>query len=261
MDAVSDRAIAEFGDALFESWQSRLPIEPLTDRESGLTAEHAYRIQEHVIARRVALGDCVIGKKVGLTSRVVQRAMGVDQPDFGRLLASMVVTDTVAVSTLMQPRIEGEIAFLLERDLSGPGITNADVIYATRCVLPCFEIVDSRIRDWKIKLQDTIADNASSGMFVLGDRAVDLKSVDLSTCGAVLEKNGILECTGSGAAALGSPINCVTWLANALGRLGTPLKAGEIILSGALAAMLPVAAGDNFTLSIGGLGSAAVRFT
>jgi 2-oxopent-4-enoate/cis-2-oxohex-4-enoate hydratase len=260
MGAVSDRAIAEFGDELFESWHSRRPIEPLTDRESGLAVEHAYRIQEHVIARRVALGDRVVGKKVGLTSRVVQRAMGVDQPDFGRLLASMVVTDTVAVSTLMQPRIEGEIAFLLERDLSGPGITNADVIYATRCVLPCFEIVDSRIRDWKIKLQDTIADNASSGMFVLGDRAVDLKSVDLSRCGAVLEKNGILECTGSGAAALGSPVNCVTWLANALGRLGTPLKAGEIILSGALAAMLPVAPGDNFTLSIGGLGSATVRF-
>jgi 2-oxopent-4-enoate/cis-2-oxohex-4-enoate hydratase len=261
MGALSARVIAQFADELFESWQSRVPIEPLTRRESNLSVECAYRIQEHVIARRLALGDRIVGKKVGLTSRVVQRAMGVDQPDFGQLLASMVAADSVAMSSLLQPRIEGEIAFLLERDLSGPGITNADVIHATRCVLPCFEIVDSRIRDWKIQLADTIADNASSGMFVLGDRAVDLKTIDLSTCGVVLEKNGIVECTGSGAAALGSPVNSVTWLANALGRLGTALRAGEIVLSGALAAMLPVAAGDNFTLSIGGLGSASVRFS
>jgi 2-oxopent-4-enoate/cis-2-oxohex-4-enoate hydratase len=261
MNHVTDQSLARFGDELYESLRSREPITPLTEREPGLTVEQAYRIQGRVIERQLALGDRIVGKKIGLTSRVVQRALGVGEPDFGQLLASMVASESIATSTLMQPRIEGEVAFLLERTLTGPGLTNADVIRATRFVMPCFEIVDSRIRDWKIKLQDTVADNASAGLFVLGDRAVDLKTVDLATCGMTLEKNGILECTGAGGAALGSPVNCVTWLANALGRLGTSLEAGEIILSGSLAAMLPVKAGDSFTLSIGGLGSAAVRFT
>jgi 2-oxopent-4-enoate/cis-2-oxohex-4-enoate hydratase len=260
MIGLSTTKIAEFGDELFDSWQSRVPIEPLTEREPSITVEHAYRIQEHVIKRRVALGDRIVGKKIGLTSRVVQRAFGVNEPDFGQLLGSMAATDSIVASTMLQPRAEGEVAFLLERDLEGPGITNADVIHATHSVLPCFEIVDSRIRDWRIRLQDTVADNASGGMFVLGDRAVDLKGLDLSTCGMVLEKNGVIECTGVGAAALGSPVNCVTWLANAMGRFGMPLRAGEIILSGSLGALIPVAAGDNLSLSIGGIGCAAVRF-
>jgi 2-oxopent-4-enoate/cis-2-oxohex-4-enoate hydratase len=261
MSNLSPAKIAQFGDELFDSFISRTAIEPLTERVPDITVEQAYRIQEHLIGRRLALGDRVIGKKIGLTSRVVQRALGVNEPDFGQLLASMVASDSIETSKLLQPRIEGEVAFLLERDLAGPGITNADVIYATRSVMPCFEICDSRIRNWKIKLQDTVADNASAGMFVLGDRAVDLKGLDLSTCGMVLEKNGALECTGAGAAALGSPVNCVAWLANALGRYGIMLRAGEIILSGSLGAMLPVVAGDSFHLSIGGLGSASVRFT
>jgi 2-oxopent-4-enoate/cis-2-oxohex-4-enoate hydratase len=257
---MNSETISRLGDELFESLQSRVPIEPLTDREAALTVADAYRIQERVIERRLALGDRIIGKKIGLTSRVVQRALGVDEPDFGQLLASMVATDTISIANLLQPRVEGEVAFLLARDLSGPGITNADVLGATRSVLPCFEIVDSRIRNWRIKLQDTVADNASAGMLVLGDRAVDIKDVDLATCGMVLEKNGVLECTGAGAAALGSPVNCVTWLANALGRFGIPLRAGEIILSGSLGALVPVAAGDSLHLSIGGIGSASVRF-
>jgi 2-oxopent-4-enoate/cis-2-oxohex-4-enoate hydratase len=260
MPTVSDAQIARFGDELFESLMSRRSIEPLTAREPGLTVDHAYRIQDQVIQRRLALGDRIVGKKIGLTSRVVQRALGVDEPDFGQLLASMVVSDAVPVASLLQPKIEGEIAFLLDRDLEGPGITSADVVRATGSVLACFEIVDSRIRDWKIKLADTVADNGSAALFVLGDRAVDLKGLDLSTCGMVLEKNGQLECTGAGAAALGSPVNCVAWLANALSRHGVALRAGEIILSGSLAAMVPVAAGDSFQLSIGGIGGAAVRF-
>ena len=261
MSNLSEAAIAQFGDELFESWRTRVPIEPLTERESDLTLEQAYRIQEHVIKRRLALGDRIVGKKIGLTSRVVQRSLGVSEPDFGQLLAGMVATDAISVSTMLQPRAEGEVAFLLERDLKGPGVTNADVIYATHSVLPCFEIVDSRIRDWRIRLQDTVADNASGGMFVLGDRAVELKGLDLSTCGMVLEKNGAIACTGVGAAALGSPVNCVTWLANALGRYGITLGAGEIILSGSLGALIPVVAGDSLNLSIGGIGSAAIRFT
>jgi 2-oxopent-4-enoate/cis-2-oxohex-4-enoate hydratase len=252
--------IQQFGDELFESLRTRLPIEPLTERDPELTLEQAYRIQEYVIGRRLALGDRIIGKKIGLTSRVVQRALGVSEPDFGQLLASMVATDTIVTAGLLQPRAEGEIAFLLERDLTGPGVSNADVLRATASVMPCFEIVDSRIRDWRIRLPDTVADNASAGMFVLGDRAVDPKTLDLSTCGMVLEKNGVLECTGAGAAALGSPVACVAWLVNTLGRFGMPLRAGEIVLSGSLGALIPVAAGDHLHLSIGGIGSASVRF-
>jgi 2-oxopent-4-enoate/cis-2-oxohex-4-enoate hydratase len=252
--------IQQFGDELFESLRTRLPVEPLTERDPELTLEQAYRIQEYVIGRRLALGDRIIGKKIGLTSRVVQRALGVSEPDFGQLLASMVATDTIVTAGLLQPRAEGELAFLLERDLLGPGVSNADVLRATASVMPCFEIVDSRIRDWRIRLPDTVADNASAGMLVLGDRAVDPKTLDLSTCGMVLEKNGVLECTGAGAAALGSPVACVAWLVNTLGRFGMPLRAGEIVLSGSLGALIPVAAGDHLQLSIGGIGSASVRF-
>jgi 2-oxopent-4-enoate/cis-2-oxohex-4-enoate hydratase len=261
MPGISANRLSQLGDELFESLRSRSPVDPLTDREPGLTVEEAYRIQEHLIQRRLALGDRIIGKKIGLTSGVVQRSLGVDQPDFGQLLASMAASDSIAIDSLLQPRAEGEIAFLLQSGLEGPGVTNADVLQATHSVLPCFEIVDSRIRNWRIRLQDTVADNASAGMFVLGDCAVDVRSLDLSTCGMVLEKNGALECTGAGAAALGSPVNCVAWLANALGRFGVALRAGEIILSGSLGALVPVAAGDNLHLSIGGIGSASVRFT
>jgi 2-oxopent-4-enoate/cis-2-oxohex-4-enoate hydratase len=253
--------ISTLGNELYDSLMSRVAIDPLTEREPGITVDDAYRIQEHVIARRLKLGDHIVGKKIGLTSKVVQRSLGVSEPDFGQLLASMVASDSIAVASLMQPRAEGEVAFLLERDLKGPGVTNADVIRATHSVMPCFEIVDSRIRNWNIKLQDTVADNGSAAKFVLGDHAVPLKGLDLSTCGMVLEKNGVIESTGAGAAALGSPVNCVTWLANALGKHGIVLRAGEIILSGSLGALIPVAAGDVLSLSIGGIGSASIRFT
>jgi 2-oxopent-4-enoate/cis-2-oxohex-4-enoate hydratase len=139
-------------------------------------------------------------------------------------------------------------------------VTEADVLSATDYVLPCFEIVDSRIRDWKIRIEDTVADNASSGVFVLGDTAVDPRSIDLRTVGMTLEKNGEIAATGAGAAALGNPLTAVAWLANTLGELGMSLKAGEVILSGSLAAMLPVQAGDSLRMSLGGIGSATVRF-
>ncbi|MGB0300463.1 MAG: 2-hydroxypent-2,4-dienoate hydratase, partial [Alteromonas oceani] len=161
---------------------------------------------------------------------------------------------------LIAPRAEGEIAFILKKDLIGPGITNADVLAATECVMPCFEIVDSRIQDWKIAIQDTVADNASCGLFVLGDQAVSPRKVDLVTCGMVVEKNGSVLSAGAGAAALGSPVNCVTWLANTLGEFGITLKAGEVILSGSLVPLEPVKAGDYMRVDIGGIGSASVRF-
>ena len=256
------KKINHYGDELYQALRQVEPVEPLTSREPDITIEDAYQIQLHMIGRRIKDGERIIGKKIGLTSKSVQQMLGVGQPDFGHLTSAMVYGDgaSVPVSKLLQPRAEGEIAFILKHDLSGPGITNADVLRATEAVMPCFEIVDSRIRDWKIKIQDTVADNASSGLFVLGDKAVDPRKLDLSLCGMILEKNGEVMHTGAGAAALGSPVNCVAWLANTLGRLGITLKAGEVILSGALAPMVPAIPGDNMRTSIGGIGSASVLF-
>jgi len=242
--------------------RERRVVEPLTSRHADISIEDAYRIQQHVITRRQQDGERVVGKKIGVTSRPVMEMLGVFQPDFGYLLDAMIVNEGEAVDTnaLIQPKAEGEIAFLLKRDLTGPGITGAAVLAATECVMPCFEIVDSRIRDWKIRIQDTVADNASCGVFVLGAQAADPRTVDLYACGMVLEKNGEIIATGAGAAALGSPLNAVAWLANTLGPMGIALKAGDIILSGALAAMFPAKAGDSFHMTIGGLGGLSVRF-
>ncbi|MBN3787605.1 2-oxopent-4-enoate hydratase [Burkholderia sp. Ac-20353] len=254
--------ITTLGDRLYDAMTSRTPIAPLTSQHEDLSVDDAYRIQQRFVARRLDAGETVIGKKIGVTSKAVMDMLGVYQPDFGYLLSGMVYGDgeCIALDTLIQPKAEGEIAFVLKRDLLGPGVTNAMVLAATECVMPCFEIVDSRIRDWKIRIGDTVADNASCGVFVLGDKAVSTRSVDLATCGMVLEKNGDVIGTGAGAAALGSPVNAVAWLANTLGRLGIPLKAGEVILSGALAAMASVGPGDNFRVSIGGIGACSVRF-
>lgn len=239
-------------------------VDPLTGREGAITIEDAYHISLRLVERRQADGETIIGKKIGVTSKAVQNMLNVHQPDFGYLTDRMVYGngDEVPIGAeLIQPRAEGEIAFILKRDLAGPGITNADVLRATEAVMPCFEIVDSRIRDWKIRIQDTVADNASCGLFVLGDRAVDPRRVDLATCGMVVEKNGDLLSTGAGAAALGSPVNCVSWLANTLGRFGIALKAGEVILSGSLVPLEPVVPGDHMRVAIGGIGAASVRFT
>jgi 2-oxopent-4-enoate/cis-2-oxohex-4-enoate hydratase len=197
-----------------------------------------------------------------LTSRYPDIMLGVSQPDFGYMLDGMIYGDGAAIdaATLIQPKAEGEIAFVLKKDLMGPGVSAADVLAATEGVMACFEIVDSRITDWKIHIQDTVADNASCGVFVLGDRMVDPRGLDLRTSGMVLEKNGETVVTGAGAATMNSPVNAVVWLANTLGKLGIPLKAGEVILSGALGAMVPVKAGDNMRVSIGGIGNCSVRF-
>ncbi|MBI4984084.1 MAG: 2-oxopent-4-enoate hydratase [Rhodocyclales bacterium] len=254
--------IETLGDELYAALTQRQVVDPLTVRHPDIAIDDAYRIQQRMVARRLDAGEKVVGKKIGVTSQAVMNMLGVFQPDFGYLLDGMIYNEGQAIerASLIQPKAEGEIAFVLKRELMGPGISNADVLAATDGVMACFEIVDSRIRDWKIKIQDTVADNASCGVFVLGDRLVDPRRVDLDTCGMVLEKNGEIVGTGAGAAALGSPVNAVAWLANTLGRLGIPLKAGEVILSGSLAAMFPVQAGDNLRVTIGGIGGCSVRF-
>jgi 2-oxopent-4-enoate/cis-2-oxohex-4-enoate hydratase len=259
---MNPELITALGDELYEALTAHQVVEPLTTRHPDITVEDAYRIQQRLNARRVAAGETIIGKKIGVTSKAVMNMLGVYQPDFGMLTSGMVYNEGQAIpaSSLIQPKAEGEIAFILKRDLIGPGVSAADVIAATEGVMACFEIVDSRIRDWKIKIQDTVADNASCGVFVLGDRVVSPLDVDLNTCGMVLEKNGDIVATGAGAAALGAPANAVAWLANTLGALGIALKAGEVILSGSLAIMVPVKAGDSLRVSIGGIGGCSVRF-
>ena len=254
--------IHRLGDELFKALQGRHVVDPLTTRHPDITIEDAYRIQQRLMACRIAAGESIVGKKIGVTSTAVMNMLGVHQPDFGMLTDRMVFNDGDAIdaSTLIQPKAEGEIAFILKRELRGPGVTAADVLGATEGVMACFEIVDSRIRDWKIKIQDTVADNASCGILVLGDRLVDPRDVDLVTCGMVLEKNGEVAVTGSGAATMASPLNAMAWLANTLGRLDIPMKAGEVVLSGALGAMVPVKAGDNLRVAIGGIGGCSVRF-
>lgn len=260
---LSDVAVAKYGKALWHALETRTPVAPLTDAEPGLAIADAYRIQLAMIAhRQAATGETVIGKKIGVTSRAVMDMLDVRQPDFGHLLSGMVFGEGEAldVGTFISPRAEGEIAFLLKKDLEGPGVSAADVLRATEAVMPCFEIVDSRIRDWKIRIGDTVADNASCGALVLGGLLTTPRALDLATVGMTVEKNGEVVGTGAGAAALGHPANAIAWLANTLGRLGLGLKAGEVVLSGALSALVPVTAGDALRVSIGGLGSVGVRF-
>lgn len=254
--------LQSLGDELFEALQARRTVAPLTSRHSDITIADAYAIQQRMMARRLAAGERVVGKKIGVTSAAVMNMLGVFQPDFGWLTDAMVYNEGEAIpaNTLIQPKAEGEIAFVLKKTLQGPGVTAADVLAATEGVMTCFEIVDSRIHDWKIKIQDTVADNASCGVFVLGDRLVDPRDVDLVTCGMVLEKNGEIVATGAGAAALGHPANAVAWLANTLGQHGIALEAGEVVLSGSLGIMVPAAAGDNLRVTIGGIGGCSVRF-
>lgn len=255
--------IVKCGNELYASMVERRTMAPLTQQYPDITIEQAYQISLAMLDQRLAAGENIIGKKIGVTSRAVQSMLNVHQPDFGYLTNAMVFTDEMPISKrLIQPRAEGEIAFLLKKDLIGPGITNADVLAATEAVMPCFEVVDSRIENWNIKIQDTVADNASCGFFALAENAaVDPRKIDLATCGMVVTKNGRTISTGAGAAALGSPVNCVAWLANTLGQFGIALKAGEIILSGSLVPLEPVEAGDSMSVRIGGLGRCDLNFS
>ncbi|MBS0352924.1 MAG: 2-oxopent-4-enoate hydratase [Proteobacteria bacterium] len=260
---MDGKTIERYGAELFAAWQRRETVPPLLEREPELSIEDAYRIQLDFIARRLAAGETIVGKKIGVTSKAVQDMLGVFQPDFGQLTSGMVFQegDAIDLGQLIQPKAEAELAFVLKEDLVGPGVTAADVIRATDYVVPCFEIIDSRIRDWKIKIQDTVADNASCGVFVLGKAKGDPRELDLAGASMVLERNGELHSTSTGAAVQGSPANAVAWLANTLGPLGIPFKAGEVILSGSQSPLVPVQDGDELVCTIGGLGSCRVTFS
>ncbi|NHI19552.1 fumarylacetoacetate hydrolase family protein [Phycicoccus endophyticus] len=227
-----------------------------------MTLEDAYAVQLLQMERRRAEGRTVTGHKVGLTSVAMQRLLGVSEPDYGHLLDDFVHLEhaPVPVGRFLQPRIEPEVAFVLDAPLRGPGVSVADALRAVAFVLPALEIVDSRIRDWRIGLLDTIADNASSGGVVLGSTPTPVGEVDLRRVGATLHRNAELVGTGVGGAVLGSPVTALVWLANTLGARGVTLEAGHVVLPGAVCAMVPVAAGDTVTATFAGLGSVTARF-
>jgi len=230
-----------------------------------LTVEDAYAIQAAWLRRKLASdsGLRLVGRKVGLTAKAMQEQLGVSEPDFGFLLNRMLVASggSIARDELILPRVEPEIAFYLEKDLRGPGLAVADVLDVTRAVAPALEIVDSRIADWKIKLQDTIADNGSSARAVIGPSVPYERGLDLAAVLVSLRRNGEQVGQGAGAAVLGHPAEAVAWLANALAAFGESLRAGDVVLPGAMCASVFANAGETFDASYTGLGSVSVRFT
>jgi 2-oxopent-4-enoate/cis-2-oxohex-4-enoate hydratase len=249
-------------DSLFEARLKAAPIAPLTAQYPHLTIRDAYAISEINLKRRSEQeGGRLVGKKIGLTSRAVQKQLGVEEPDYGYLTSDMKLASgqILSRSKLILPRVEGEVAFVLKKDLRGPGITLQDVIAATDYILPSIEIIDSRVKDWQIKIQDTIADNASASHFALGE-AHALGSLDLTRAKMELRINGEICSAGTGAACLDHPCLAVAWLANALGKFGVSLRAGEVILSGAFGPVVPVSAGDEVEVEIMGLGKVNCSF-
>lgn len=260
---MDDATRAEAARLLLEAYDTGKPIPPLTLTYQGITLEDAYAIQVLQIERLVAQGRSVRGRKVGLTSAAMQRLLGVHEPDYGHLLDDFFHLEhaPIPLGCFLQPRIEPEVAFVLKKSLTGPGVTAHEAIAAVDFVLPALEIVDSRIEGWKIGLFDTIADNASSGAVVLGSTPTPLTDVDLRLTGTVMTRNGEVVGTGAGGAVLGSPLNSLVWLANTVGARGEALEAGHVVLPGSVCAMSPVAAGDTFTATFAGLGSVTARFT
>jgi 2-keto-4-pentenoate hydratase len=239
----------------------RKAIDPISVTFPDFNVDDAYRIQLKNIDDLCAAGQKIVGKKIGLTSKAMQDMLGVDQPDYGVLLDNMIVEGaTIESNTLIQPKVEAEIAFVLKEDLIGPGIEIPDVLAATDYVVASFEIVDSRIKDWKINLIDTVSDNASSGVFVLAEKKMPIDAIDLKAEHMRFYKNGVLVNEGVGSAALGNPAYCVAWLANKMGSYGVPLKKGEVILSGALSAAVSAEKGDVFKAEFSTLGVVEVAF-
>ena len=259
---LSQEMIRTLSTQLIDAELQRRPIAQITADLPQMTIEDAYAVQTETIRRKMRSGEKIVGKKIGLTSKPMQTLLGVSQPDYGILLSSMVVDEFEPVdsSELIQPKAEGEIAFILRTDLHGPGITVPDVLRATDAVMACIEIVDSRVENWKIRIQDTVADNASSARLVLGGKLVGTRDLDLRLIGMILRKNGEIASTGAGAAVLGHPASAVAWRANQLAQFGVGLRAGEVVLSGAITAAVPVSPGDIVCAEFDHLGAVTARF-
>ncbi|MFZ9904858.1 MAG: fumarylacetoacetate hydrolase family protein [Steroidobacteraceae bacterium] len=263
-DVSARRAVCErLAAQLHAAWCSRVTVPPLREQHPWLEIDDAYAISLGFLESRLASGERVIGKKIGVTSKAVQDMLGVHQPDFGFLTDRMQVANggTIDIATQMiQPKAEAEIALILSSSLRGPGITELDVLNATESIAPCFEIVDSRIDRWNIRIVDTVADNASCGLFVLGDERVSPIGLDLASMEVRVTKNGQPLSRGFGSAVQGSPLAAVAWLANTLGVYGVTLDPGDIILSGSLVPLETASPGDVFHMDLDHVGSASIRF-
>lgn len=256
-------SIEQAADRIWQALESATPCEPIRDLIGDKDIEAAYEVQNIISNRRLDDGSRIVGSKVGLTSDLVQKQLGVDQPDYGLLFDYMDVADgdEISFSKLMQPKVEAEIAFILKADIEGPTITKREVLDAIEHVVPAIEIVGSRIRNWDITITDTIADNASASHYVLGSEwidADDLDEADVETCKMVMYKNGTKVSEGIGANCMGSPINSIIWLAKKMIELGEPLREGDVVLSGALGPMCDIKMGDKIEARIEGLGSVSV---
>ncbi|AJG18462.1 2-keto-4-pentenoate hydratase [Cupriavidus basilensis] len=258
----ADAAIRAAADLLWQAHAGHAPCLPVRTLIGETDPRAAYQVQEINTQRWLAAGRRLVGRKIGLTSRAVQQQLGVGEPDFGMLFADMAVAEgeEIDLRRVLQPRIEAEIALVLAHPLAHERHTIADLIRATAYALPAAEIVGSRVANWDIRLNDTIADNASSGLFALGSRPVKLADLDLIGCGMAMERRGEQVSLGAGAACLGNPLHAALWLADTMVRVGRPLQAGDIVMTGALGPMVPVAAGDVFDLEIEGLGRLSTRF-
>jgi 2-keto-4-pentenoate hydratase len=240
---------------LLDAARTGIPLPPLTERHPDLGLDGAYAIQLAQVRARTGGEVRVSGHKIGLTSAAIQRQLGVREPDFGHLFADMEITGrTVSTGRFIAPRAEPELAFVLGQELRGPQVTTRDVAAAVHQVLPALEIIDSRIKDWRIALPDTVADNASCGAYVLGATGVPLDRLDLNRLGCVLRVGAEIAATGTASAVLGNPLAGIAWLANTLGRYGTSLKAGQVILAGSMTAAVNLVAGTTISAEFDGLG-------
>lgn len=258
----NDPVVERLAASLRAATESGIAIAPIRDDLAAGGVAAAYGVQSANTAYYVAQGRRISGRKIGLTAKAVQKQLGVDSPDYGMLFADMEVLDgeEIAPARLMQPRVEAEIALVLERDLDGEQLTLPDVMSAIAYALPSIEIVGSRIENWNIRLLDTIADNASSGLYVLGGRPVKIDEVDWRLCGMVMERRGEQVSLGAGAACLGNPLHAALWLARTMVEVGAPLKAGDTIMTGALGPMAAVAPGDVVEARINGFGAVRAVF-
>jgi 2-keto-4-pentenoate hydratase len=259
---LASQTRAELAAALAEAERSRVPMDPLTAGHPDIDVVDAYEIQLLNIRQRVAEGARVIGHKVGLSSEAMQKMMGVDEPDYGHLLADMEVFEDrrVPAGTFLYPRVEVEVGFILADDLPGAGCTEDDVLAATAAFAPSIELIDTRIKDWKIKLCDTIADNASSAGWVLGKQRVSPKDIDITAIEAVLTRNGEVVAEGRSDAVLGNPVTAVAWLARKVDSFGVRLKAGDVVLPGSCTRAIDARPGDDFVADFAGLGSVRLSF-
>ncbi|MCX5495533.1 fumarylacetoacetate hydrolase family protein [Kaistia dalseonensis] len=266
-DVSNSLAIRSLADRLIAAETDRSACPPIREEIAALSVgdavSAAYAVQNEVNRRRSDAGERIVGRKIGLTSKAVQKQLGVDSPDFGTLFAAMAIGDGAEISLggLIQPKVEAEIAFILGRDLTFERNTTADILRAVDYAVAAIEVVDSRIARWDIRLLDTVADNGSSARFVLGTRPLSLGAVDLFNCTMSLDRAGQEVSKGAGAACLGNPVNAACWLADMMVAIGTPLRAGDVVMTGALGPMAVVTEPGTYTANIEGFGSVRAVFT